>query len=63
MQVTFVDGPTPTVKIVLNSVFTNREEALTKMDDVHKDFKRLYPEHIILVTLKDPSASDVYILQ
>jgi hypothetical protein len=62
MKVTFVDGSIPSIKIVLDSEFENREVALTKMDEVHKEFKRLYPEHVVLVMLKD-STSDVYILR
>lgn len=62
MKVSFVESPVPTVKIVLDASFENREEALTKMDEVHKDFKRLYADHIVLVMLKD-STSDVYILR
>ena len=60
MNVTFVDETT--IKIVLDTAFENREAALTKMDEVHKEFKRLYPERVVLVILNDP-AVDVYILR
>ena len=61
MQVEFVDGNPQTIKIVLDTNFSNREEALNKMDDVHKEFKRVYSDRIILVILQDP-AVDVHIL-
>lgn len=61
MQVTFIDGSPQTIKIVLDTNFSNREEALNKMDDVHKEFKRVYSDRIILVILQD-SAVDVHIL-
>lgn len=61
MQVEFVDGNPQTIKIVLDTNFSNREEALNKMDDVHKEFKRVYSDRIILVILQD-SAVDVHIL-
>jgi len=61
MQVEFVDGNPQTVKIVLDTSFSNREEALNKMDDVHKEFKRVYPDRIILVILQD-KAVDIHII-